>query len=103
MLNEGNGFNNSTGIFTAPAAGVYLFTIQLCTLSGQDIYYDIMTENKEIKRGFFYDSASNNCHTADGLTVLKEGHRVWIKINYSKKLQEGSAYWNTFSGVLIHT
>jgi hypothetical protein len=103
MLNEGNGYNNSTGIFTAPAAGVYLFTIQLCADSLNNPYYNIMAENKEIKRGFFYDSTSRSCHTADGLTVLKEGHRVWIKMQYSKKLIESTNYWNTFSGVLIHT
>lgn len=103
MLNEGNGYNNSTGVFTAPAAGVYLFTIQLCAVSGHNTYYYIMAENKEIKRGYFFDSGYNSCHTADGLTVLKEGHRVWIKTPYSMKLTEHTTYWNTFSGVLLHT
>ncbi|XP_060591382.1 EMILIN-2-like isoform X2 [Ruditapes philippinarum] len=103
MLNEGNGYNNSTGVFTAPAAGVYLFTIQLCAHSKHDAQYIIMAEDKEIQRGFFYDTESNSCGTANGLTVLKEGHRVRIKMQYSRQLMESTTAWNTFSGVLLHT
>lgn len=104
MLNEGDGYNNSTGIFTAPVGGVYFFTVQFSVLSGKALYYDIMAENEIITRGFVYDRDSNKCYTIDALAVLKEGHRVWVKRHNSASLQESeSSYWNSFSGVLLHT
>ncbi|XP_045200343.2 uncharacterized protein LOC123554329 [Mercenaria mercenaria] len=101
MLNKGNGYDNSTGIFTAPVSGTYLFTIQLCVPVNTSPWYNIVAENKLIQTGYFYDRKSNSCHTADGITILQAEERVWINIPYPSKLKQGSEYWNSFSGVLI--
>ena len=46
MRNYGNGYDFNTGIFQAPVAGSYIFTVQLCPLVNRYIVYNIMVDEK---------------------------------------------------------
>ncbi|XP_053374342.1 uncharacterized protein LOC128546944 [Mercenaria mercenaria] len=102
MLNEGLGYDNTTGIFTAPVGGAYMFTVQFCVYGGKDMYYAIVADNEEIKKGWFCDKNWNTCYSADAVAVLKKGARVQVKCSHSfSGLFSNTNAWNTFSGAFL--
>ncbi|XP_062596067.1 complement C1q tumor necrosis factor-related protein 3-like [Saccostrea cucullata] len=105
ITNEGNGYNPSTGIFTAPVGGTYVFFVNVQSYERQYIYVDIMLNGSTKVRtmAYSYSSSLDYYDAGPNLVVLsiQKGDRVWIK-RYS-----GSGYYNdgpmtTFSGFLIH-
>ncbi|XP_060584369.1 collagen alpha-2(VIII) chain-like [Ruditapes philippinarum] len=101
-LNEGLGYDNKSGIFTAPVAGTYTFSVQLCVDGGKDMYYAIVADGVDIKKGFFCDKDWDACYTTDTVAVLHKDSKVYVKCSYSSNvLVTSNNYWNTFSGVLV--
>lgn len=105
LLNEGQGYDNMTGKFTAPVTGTYLFTAQFCLSGGirAYIFYAFVSQDTYIKRGVFNGSDANGCYTTDVVTVIKAGAQVWItctRLSMTTFVQN-NVYWNTFSGVLM--
>ena len=100
ITNEGNGYNPSNGVFTAPRAGVYVFFVNVQAYSTQIIYVDIVLNGASKVRTMAY----TNYDAGPNLAVLslQTGDRVWVK-HWS-----GQGYWThsdgpitTFSGFLI--
>lgn len=104
LVNQGSGYNNQTGVFTAPQSGIYqfMFSAQLCRGSfNNDWRFMINNEPKsfchaQVSGG---DTTLNTCYYMDS---LRRGDKVWMK----QRL--GSCAWAsaisktiTFSGVLL--
>ncbi|XP_060584368.1 uncharacterized protein LOC132740478 [Ruditapes philippinarum] len=101
-LNKGLGYDNKSGIFTAPVAGTYTFSVHFCVAGGKNMYYAIVADGVEIKKGWFCDLKWNTCYTTDTVTVLHKDSKVYVKYSHSSSLLvTTSIYWNTFSGVLV--
>ncbi|XP_060563781.1 coadhesin-like [Ruditapes philippinarum] len=102
-LNEGSGYDNTTGIFTAPKDGTYLFTTQMCVYGNNYLHWAILANDVALKKGYFGDGTYNKCYTADAVALLKTGDHVLIQCTSgsAKLLQDGDK-WNTFTGVLLN-
>ncbi|XP_065928373.1 uncharacterized protein [Magallana gigas] len=101
--NVGNGYNPSTGVFTAPTAGEFVFFVNVQSYNIQSIYVDVVLNGVTKVRTMAYSSGSNDFYDAGPNLVvltLQKKDRVWVK-RYS-----GQGYCifgpiTTFSGFLF--
>ncbi|WAR29954.1 hypothetical protein MAR_003522 [Mya arenaria] len=103
LVNDGNGYDNTTGIFTTPVDGTYLVSLHMCVKNKQNLYYGLVIDGKDTLRGEMYEYRAYSCNSVQQLLTLKVGKRVWIQV-YVKDvdlLQSGS-HWNMFSALLLN-
>ena len=97
-LNKGKGYNPSTGIFTAPTEGIYVFDWTTKTQKGNYANTSLVVNGKFKSWNHCDDSASKTYLACSKMTVvkLKQGDKVWIGVF------NGSAYiyqkYTSFSG-----
>ncbi|XP_060565047.1 hemicentin-1-like [Ruditapes philippinarum] len=104
LFNEGNGYNNTTGIFTAPVPGTYSFTLQLSVNYDQSFYFAILCGNKYLTRGYVRDPDDIKSYTFTAIAVLKKGDRVRVESDVrgnGNKLYNSAPFLNFFSGALV--
>jgi len=103
LFNYGVGYDNNTGVFTAPVAGNYLFTGQLCSRAGGNIHSGIVVDGKDITRTHSHNRYAHVCSSFDAIVMLHKSGKVWIQ-SYSRadELYTNSHHWNTFTGVLLN-
>ncbi|XP_062599186.1 multimerin-2-like [Saccostrea cucullata] len=100
ITNEGNGYNPSNGIFTAPIAGMYVFFVNVQD-NGSNIYVDIVLNGSTKARTMAYYSGDSH-DAGPNLVVLnvQKGDAVWIR-HYSGTGYYSSGPITTFSGFLL--
>lgn len=101
-FNEGNGYDKTTGIFTAPVSGTYIFSIQFCTSANDGLGYVVMSKERELKRGYMKDTDQDSCYSFEAVDILGKGDRVWIAYKDPSVLIEDNYRSNYFSGVLVN-
>ncbi|XP_028413886.1 complement C1q-like protein 2 [Dendronephthya gigantea] len=100
-LNIGNGYNPSTGKFTAPTAGLYQFTATYLQRDGYNSGVRLMKNNNIISE------IHANHKTYDQLTktifvVLAKGDTFWVELrNGSTYSIYGSGRYTEFGGFLL--
>jgi hypothetical protein len=103
-INEGHGYHNTSGIFTAPIGGFYSFSVQICSPTSHRGAYGIFVNGVNIKPSYYGNNGIILSHTTDAVAILKKGDRVWTQciVRTCYLRTDGDVYWNTFSGYLIH-
>lgn len=103
-VNEGSGYDNNTGRFSAPLQGYYSFATNVCLELKADVRYSIMKGDQPIAGTRNMDFDRIVCSTLTVFEYLETGEEVWIKLHvfYGKLFDSYGNLWNTFSGVLLH-
>ena len=96
--NLGDGYNNTSGYFTAPYNGTYFFVVTCGSVDNDDYAnYNLYLDDDKINHVFMYN---HNGHiyfsTLHGSAHLGVGQTVWVRSN-------GAGYhsYSSFSGFLI--
>ena len=97
-LNEGNGYDPSTGIFTAPTEGIYVFDWTTLIQQGKYANTSLVVNGKIKSWNHCYDVTSKIYLACSKMTVvkLKRGDKVWIGV-FSGKTSIYAKY-TSFSG-----
>jgi len=107
-LNEGNGYDDVIGVFTAPVNGLYFFAAHVCNYAGRGFYYEIVKEHTMIAKSVKFNNVQHDCGYVSVLVRMDKDERVWIKCtsgNANEQLFEvdNNIYGKTsFQGYLLH-
>ncbi|XP_062611835.1 uncharacterized protein LOC134273660 [Saccostrea cucullata] len=115
LYNQGNGYDSSSGVFTAPSAGMFVFVVSITSYDSNTISVDISLNGysqvtaranggsgssysgyNSYKYSYSYQSGTNMA-----VLSLKRGDRVWISYNSGTGYYSSSTPITTFSGFLI--
>ena len=95
-----SGYDVTTGKFTAPVHGLYMFSVNSC----HNINFAtvaIVKNNEILVASSQTDTRNPSCHTVQSIATLVPGDKVWVKCNGFCRLYTDSQFWNTFSSALL--
>ncbi|KAH3805318.1 uncharacterized protein LOC127835478 [Dreissena polymorpha] len=103
LVNVSGGYDPDTGQFTASVAGVYMFTVQYCTISGKTSYFEIVHDGKSVQRSQHGHANYYGCVTMQAFAMVAMGEKVWVRSTLPDNgvYQDDVNYWNSFAGMLI--
>ncbi|XP_078322275.1 complement C1q-like protein 3 isoform X3 [Crassostrea virginica] len=101
ISNVGNGYNPSTGVFTAPRAGTYVFYVAAVEYSTYYLTLDIVINSAAKVRLVGYNSASYQTGTNMVSQYLRRGDDVHIKHTGGKGYYSMTVPATTFTGFMI--
>ncbi|WAR05524.1 EMIL2-like protein [Mya arenaria] len=102
VVNDGDRYNSTSGVFTAARGGDYLFTGALCPQRAKGFYFGITQNGVEQTRASFTETDGHVCHTFTAILRLKRHDKVALRSeNDANLLNEDAARWNMFYGVKV--
>ncbi|XP_063410485.1 complement C1q-like protein 4 [Mytilus trossulus] len=99
--NNGNGYNPSSGVFTAPMSGLYHFAAVVMSVSSKSLFLRLYHNSAKITSSYITDTGYKT-GTFDVVLSLEKGDTVSIKSGHNGQTiySDGDNY-STFSGNLI--
>ncbi|KAL6464269.1 hypothetical protein MHYP_G00265860 [Metynnis hypsauchen] len=101
--NVGEGFNSTTGVFTAPLRGVYFFAFNCFAGASRPMSSALFKNNVNIVS--IWDQPSSGDNEDNGFNaatlLLDPGDRVYIKLWRNTQIANTDGY-STFSGFLLY-
>ncbi|XP_062613199.1 uncharacterized protein LOC134274967 [Saccostrea cucullata] len=101
LFNQGQGYDASSGIFTAPSDGTYVFYVTITAYSSNTINVDIVHDRISKVRAHAYGSTSHQTGTNMAVLTLKRGDKVWVQFASGGGYYSDSVPVTTFSGFMI--
>ncbi|XP_060607410.1 heavy metal-binding protein HIP-like [Ruditapes philippinarum] len=105
VLNKGDSYDNDTGNFTAPIAGIYQFNAHICIKKGiREVNYYIKVGNKSIVTGEFFvpiEAEDRKCTSFSAAALVPKGDSVRVGGMLESSLDESDNDQCSFSGTLI--
>ncbi|CAC5425858.1 C1QL [Mytilus coruscus] len=105
ITNINNGYNPSTGIFTAPFAGVYQFSSVIMSQNGKILIASLWHNTTKIA-SIYTTSSSYQTGSLSMVLDLKKGDQIAVKSYINTHYSSNTFYsdannYSTFSGYLI--
>ncbi|XP_022096914.1 complement C1q tumor necrosis factor-related protein 3-like [Acanthaster planci] len=101
--NIGNHLDPTTGIFTAPKRGAYMFLINIHMASTtNNPYVKLMHNNQMLLSVHDYDSSDAYDSASNSLIVeLQERDQVWLQLDQGNEVHSNTNRYTTFSGYML--
>ncbi|XP_052093326.1 complement C1q-like protein 3 [Mytilus californianus] len=100
-VNRVNGYQPSTGIFTAPMSGLYAFNAILYAETGNKFGYQLNKNDRMYVNGYTSD-ANYGSQTTSVIIELKKGDQVYIKHRHRNTENIAGHQYSYFSGYFLH-
>lgn len=101
LTNVGNGYNPSTGVFTSPGEGTYVFYVSALEYLQQYLGLEIVLNNVPKVRLIGESAAAYQTGTNMVVLNLQKGDSVWVRHHRGKGYYSHSIPVTTFSGFLL--
>ncbi|XP_022042627.2 collagen alpha-1(X) chain-like [Acanthochromis polyacanthus] len=104
LVNQGSAYNNDTGVFTAPLAGIYqfVFAAQLCRGTHNNHWYFMVNGVQNMLCHAEVTAGKTTLNTCYFMKELKKGDQVWVKQSPESCCWASSTSKTiTFSGILL--
>ncbi|XP_056013628.1 complement C1q-like protein 2 [Ostrea edulis] len=99
--NIGGGYNPSTGVFTAPTEGHYVFFVTVVEYQKQNSQVDIVLNGSSKVRTMGHSDAAYQTGANMVVLRLQQGDTMWIRYHHGKGYLSNSIPITTFSGFLL--
>ena len=99
-VNRGQGYDPSTGVFTAPRKGLYYVSCRILGMTGRAVHYQL-NKNNAFYTGVYASKGIYTSSTLSSLVEMKKGDRVFIKHMDSSSVQIHGSHYSTFSGYFL--
>jgi len=94
------GYDVTTGKFTAPVHGLYMFSVNSCQ-RGNWVLIAIVKNNEILLRSAQRNINNHSCHTVQTIATLAPGDEVWVKCDGTCIMFTQGNMWNAFTGALL--
>ena len=100
--NVGDDFNAATGRFTCEIPGIYIFTYNIITATG-DSFISLMKNGDKINSVYRSSETFNDMIGNTAVLQIGNGDQVWLSINTAgQRVHSNNNLYTTFSGVILH-